>query len=49
MPYIHKTLGTAFTGIRERGIAPEAWAFSKVTLIRKNEDGPNDDGKKTLE
>ena len=43
MPYIHKTLATAFTGIRERGKAPEAWASSKVILIKKNEDGANDD------
>ena len=43
MPYIHKTLATAFTGIQDRGKAPEAWAFSKVTLKKKNEDGPNDD------
>ena len=36
MPYIHKTLDTAFAGIIERGKAPEAWASSKVILIKKN-------------
>ena len=43
MPYIHKVLATAFTGIRDTGKAPEAWASSKVILIKKNEDGPDDD------
>ena len=36
MPYIHKILATAFTGIRERGKAPEAWASSNIILIKKN-------------
>ena len=43
MPYIHKVLATAFTGIRNNGKAPDSWGSSKVILIKKNEEGPDDD------
>ena len=43
MPYLHKVLATAFTGIRDRGVAPEAWSSSKVILIKKDSDGPDDE------
>ena len=43
MSCLHKVLATAFTKIREKGVAPEAWGSSKVILIKKNTDCPDDD------
>ena len=43
MPYLHKVLDTAFTGIRNKGEAPEKWGMSKIILIKKDINGPNDD------
>ena len=43
MPYIHKVLATTFTGIRNKGEAPTEWAESKVILIKKDENGSDDD------
>jgi hypothetical protein len=43
MPYLHKVLATAFTGIRNKGEAPTEWAESKVILIKKDENGSDDD------
>ena len=45
MPYIHKVLATAFTGIRDKGEAPDSWAKSKVILIKKDENSSDDDPK----
>ena len=45
MPYIHKVLATAFTGIRDKGEAPDAWAKSKVILLKKDENSSDDDPK----
>ena len=42
MPYLHKVLDTAFTGIRNKGEAPETWGMSKIILIKKDINGPND-------
>ena len=42
MPYLHQVLATAFTGIRDKGIAPDAWGSSKIILIKKDKDGPDD-------
>ena len=38
MPYLHQVLATAFTGIRDKGIAPDAWGSSKIILIRKDKN-----------
>ena len=43
MPYLHKVLATTFTEIREKGVAPKEWAQSKVILIKKDENGADDD------
>ena len=43
MPFLHKVLATAFTGIWDKGVAPESWARSKVILIKKDKNGPDDD------
>ena len=45
MPYIHKVLATAFTGIRDKGEAPDSWAKSKVILLKKDESDCDDDPK----
>ena len=45
MPYIHKVLATAFTGIRDKGEAPDSWAKSKVILLKKDESDSDDDPK----
>ena len=36
-------LATTFTEIREKGVAPKEWAQSKVILIKKDENGADDD------
>ena len=43
MPFLHKVLATAFTRIRDDGIAPDSWKSSNIILIKKDEDGPSDD------
>ena len=43
MPYLHKVLATAFTEIRDNGVAPKGWATSKVILLKKDENGLKDD------
>jgi hypothetical protein len=43
MPYIHHVLATAFTKIRDTGEPPEDWGVSKIVLIKKNEDTPDED------
>ena len=40
MPYLHKVLATAFTGIRDQGEAPESWARSRIILIKKRQRWP---------
>ena len=39
---VHKVLATAFTGIRNKGEEPTEWAESKVILIKKDENGSDD-------
>ena len=36
LPYLHKTLATTFTKIRDKGVAPEGWGKSKIVLIKKD-------------
>ena len=43
MPCIQKVLATTFTGMRNKGEAPTEWAKSKVILIKKDENGSDDD------
>ena len=43
MPSLHKVLATAFTRIREKGVAPESWGLSNVILLKKNQDDPDDE------
>ena len=43
MPTLHKVLATAFTRIRDKGVAPECWGLSKVILIKKNPEEPDND------
>ena len=43
MPSLHKVLATAFTRIRDKGVAPESWGLSKVILIKKNQDDPDNE------
>ena len=43
MPFLHKVLATAFTFIRDKGEAPEQWGRSKIILIKKDENGPDED------
>ena len=43
MPFLHQALATAFTKIRDEGVAPECWGESKVILIKKAEDEPDDE------
>ena len=43
MPFLHKVLATAFTFIRDNGEAPEQWGKSKIILIKKDENGPDED------
>ena len=42
MPSLHKSLATAFTQIRDQGVAPDGWGASKVILIKKKADDPDD-------
>ena len=42
MPSLHKSLATAFTQIRDQGVAPDSWGASKVILIKKKSDDPDD-------
>ena len=43
MPFLHKVLATAFTCIRDKGEAPERWGKSRVILIKKDENGSDQD------
>ena len=43
MPSLHKVLATAFTRIRDKGVAPDSWGLSKVILIKKNQDDPDNE------
>ena len=45
MPYIHMVLATSFTGIRDKGEAPDLWAKSKIILIKKDENSSDNDPK----
>jgi hypothetical protein len=42
MPYLHNVLATAFTKIRDTGVAPGEWGVSKIILIKKDEKTPKD-------
>ena len=42
MHSLHKYLATAFTQIRDQGVAPDGWGASKVILIKKKADDPDD-------
>ena len=42
MPSLHRSLATAFTQIRDQGVAPDSWGASKVILIKKKADDPDD-------
>jgi hypothetical protein len=46
MPYLHEVLGTTFTMIRDRGVAPDAWGIRKVILNKKYEETPNNEATK---
>ena len=41
MPFLHQALATAFTRIRDDGVAPDSWAQSKVIL--KKDPAATDD------
>ena len=43
MPFLHQTLATAFTKIRDNEIAPDSWTKSKVILIKKDPEATDDD------
>ena len=43
IPYLHQVLATTFTRIRDEGVAPDAWGASKIILLKKDEDEPNDE------
>ena len=43
MPFLHQALATAFTRIREEGVAPDSWAKSKVILIKKDPEATDDE------
>jgi hypothetical protein len=43
MPSLHKVLATSFTCIRDNGVAPDSWGSSKIILIKKNKDDPDDE------
>jgi hypothetical protein len=43
MPTLHKILATSFTRIRDNGVAPDSWGSSKIILIKKNKDDPDDE------
>ena len=43
MPYLQEVLATTFTRIRDKGVAPNRWGVSKVILIKKDEETPNDE------
>ena len=43
MPFLHQTLATAFTRIRDKGIAPKSWGESKVILIKKDSEASDND------
>ena len=36
MPFLHQTLATVFTRIRDEGVAPDSWAKSRIFLIKKD-------------
>ena len=38
MPSLHKALATAFTRIRDEGVAPDSWGASKIILLKKNHE-----------
>ena len=41
LPSLHKPLATAFTQIRDDGIAPDSWGTSRVILIKKSNEDPD--------
>ena len=43
MPFFHQALATAFTKNRDKGVAPDSWAKSKVILIKKDPDATDDE------
>ena len=43
LPFLHQVLATIFTRIRDEGVAPDSWASSKIILIKKVFDEPNND------
>ena len=43
MPSLHRVLATTFTRIRDEGVAPNSWGFSKIILIKKNKDDSDDE------
>ena len=43
MPFLHQVLATAFTKIRDDGVAPDDWGKSKIILLKKDKDEPDED------
>ena len=43
LPYLHQVLATTFTKIRDEGVAPDCWGTSKIVLVKKNRDDPDNE------
>ena len=41
MPALHRYLATAFTRVRDEGVAPDSWGLSKIILIKKSQEEPD--------